>query len=135
VTPATAMMSVFASESQKNPQSSLVPSAGPTSGGGVEPPGVGVYGVRKEEPSSDMPVRVLETGPFLWDSLVPPLRGEPGEPRGGAGRFQHDRVDVRPTLPGHPAVPLGQLVEHEEGVLVVLDAERAMDVDAEPPAQ
>lgn len=39
------MMTVFASESQKNPHSSLRPSSGGTSGEGVELPGVGVYGL------------------------------------------------------------------------------------------
>jgi hypothetical protein len=40
------MMTVLRIASQKNAQSSRVPSAGLTWGDGVELPGVGVYGVR-----------------------------------------------------------------------------------------
>ena len=46
-TPATVMIAVLASESQKNPQRSRFPSTGDTLGEGVELPGVDVYGVRK----------------------------------------------------------------------------------------
>ena len=46
--PATAMITVLAMASQKNAQNSEIPSEGVTSGDGVEPPGVGVYGVWNE---------------------------------------------------------------------------------------
>lgn len=67
MTPAPPMIVVFAIASQAKSPSSWRPSSGVTSGGGVELPGVGVYGVWYEEGLSVIHVRQDPAGPGSYD--------------------------------------------------------------------
>jgi hypothetical protein len=60
------MIVVLTIESQKNVQSSPLPSSGVVVDGGPEPPGVGVYGLRNVtlEPEADMAYPDLSSGPI-----------------------------------------------------------------------
>ena len=88
--PNAAMIATAAIVTQKPAHSSETPSAGPTSGPGVELPGVGVYGDRYGAPGSDIAgSRTGEPDTILNGSVRPArLRREPRQPGRGTGRLQ-----------------------------------------------
>src|SRR5580658_9335298 len=138
VTPATAMIAVLSTESQKNAHRSEIPSLGVTWGSCVDPPGEVVYG-KRYSPGPEVILRPPAPD-VLMASVRPPesppgpndLGREPREARAGAGRLQHQHVQVRGRVTRGVGVPLCELVQDEQGVLVGLDAEGPVDVDTEP---
>ena len=63
--PTAAMMTVFRTASQKNARTSDRPSSRPVAAGGVEPPGVGVYGQVNESSGIGTGLSKRKAGSYL----------------------------------------------------------------------